>query len=156
MYYFDNEYLKQYLAMGKPVKVTVNYEVLTLTEPADVKNPKRGVGYDANGEASEFDYQAIEKISVGKNIIDIEMLQKIMADEDTPAPETDKPAPKSKPDEEPPPTDQEEPPPGEEETPPEEDGPTQKRKPETASYDPYLLGRDILHEYRKQRNRLHL
>lgn len=155
MYYFDNEYLKQYLSMGKPVKVTVNYEVLSLTEPADVKNPKRGVGYDANGEASEFDYQAIEKIAVGQNIIDIEMLQKIMADEDTPAPETDKPA-KAPPKEEPPSTDQEEPPPGEEEAPPEEDGPPQKRKPETASYDPYLLGRDILHEYRKQRNRLHL
>lgn len=148
MYYFDNEYLKQYLSMGKPVKVTVNYEVLILTEPADVKNPKRGVGYDANGEASEFDYQAIEKISVGQNIIDIEMLQKIMADEDTPAPETDKPAPKSKPDEEPPP-DEEAPTDEEEPAPP-------KRKPETASYDPYLLGRDILHEYRKQRNRLHL
>lgn len=155
MYYFDNEYLKQYLSMGKPVKVTVNYEVLTLTEPADVKNPKRGVGYDANGEASEFDYQAIEKIAVGQNIIDIEMLQKIMADEDTPAPETDKPA-KAPPKEEPPPTDQEEPPLGDEEPPPEEDVPPQKRKPETASYDPYMLGRDILHEYRKQRNRLHL
>lgn len=141
MIYFDNEYLQQYLNLKKNVIVTVDNVILTLADEDDVSDPNKGVGYTENGESHMFDYMDIEKIQVGQNIIDLDTLQKIRSDEPqkTKEPEPKKP---SKPEEE--------------DTPPEEEpsAPDDEKNPskgvEKASYDIYLLGRELINESRKR------
>jgi len=125
MYYFDSDYLRQYLNIGKDVVVTVDGEVLTLSDESDVDDPNEGVAFDANGSPSSFQYTDIEQIQVGQNIITLELLQKIMnGTEVTPEPEDEEPAP----DEEPP-----------------------TKGVEKSSYDIYLLGRELINESRRKK-----
>ena len=129
MIFFDNEYLAQYLDLGRDVKVTVNGDVLTLTDISDVEDANTGVGYDYNGNASEFQYTDIEQIQVGPNIITLDVLQKIIDDKEPAAEE--KPASKPK--------------------------PPAKEKPEKdieqASFDPYMIGKLLIYESRKRYKR---
>jgi len=134
-YYFDKDYLGQYIDLGKTVKVTVNNKVLKLGGESDLEEDG-GVGYEENGDATFFDYMDIESITVGVNTIDLQTLQKIMGSEVEPEKKATKP-----PTEEEPPTE----PPAEEE-PEEEPAPPGVQK---SSYDIYLIGRDLLHEARK-------
>ncbi len=131
MYYFDSDYLRQYLNIGKDVVVTVDGEVLTLSDESDVDDPNEGVGFDANGSPSSFQYMDIEQIQVGQNIITLELLQKIMAG-------TEIPKPDEKPAKEEPPADDEEPKP--------------EKSVEKSSFDIYLLGRELINESRRKKN----
>jgi len=66
MYYFDNEYLKQYLNLGKEVKVTITSgDVLTLADESDVEDSQQCSAQDENGNSSFFEYMDIEQIQVG-------------------------------------------------------------------------------------------
>lgn len=138
MYYFDSDYLRQYLNIGKDVVVTVDGEVLTLSDESDVDDPNEGVGFDANGSPSSFQYMDIEQIQVGQNIITLELLQKIMAG-------TEIPKPDEKPAKEEPPTD--------DEAPPEDEEPPVKpdKGVEKSSFDIYLLGRELINESRRKK-----
>lgn len=75
MFYFDNEYLGQYLDLKKKVTVNVDGEVLTIPSKSDIKDPQQGTGYDESGNPSIFDYRDIESIYVGAEEITIDMLQ---------------------------------------------------------------------------------
>lgn len=136
MYYFDSDYLRQYLNIGKDVVVTVDGEVLTLSDESDVDDPNEGVAFDANGSPSSFQYTDIEQIQVGQNIITLELLQKIMAGTEIPKPD-EKPA--------------KEEPPAEDEAPPEDEEPKPEKSVEKSSFDIYLLGRELINESRRKK-----
>lgn len=140
MYYFDSDYLRQYLNIGKDVVVTVDGEVLTLSDESDVDDSNEGVAFDANGSPSSFQYTDIEQIQVGQNIITLELLQKIMnGTEVTPEPEKKT----AKPSEEEPPA------PEDEEPAPDEEPPA--KGVEKSSFDIYLLGRELINESRRKK-----
>ena len=139
MYYFDSDYLRQYLNIGKDVVVTVDGEVLTLSDESDVDDSNEGVGFDANGSPSSFQYMDIEQIQVGQNIITLELLQKIMAGTEIPKPD-EKPTKPS-----------EEEPPAEDEAPPEDEEPKPEKGVEKSSFDIYLLGRELINESRRKK-----
>jgi hypothetical protein len=143
MYFFDSEYLQQYLNQGKDVKVTVDNKVLTLTDESDVEDPQQGVGYDQSGDSSFFEYNDIEQIQVGPNIITLDLLQKTMTNDPSKQKEPSKPPAKPEEDEEPP-----------EEEEPEQPEPKEKKPDkgvEKANFDIYMLGRQLINESRKKR-----
>lgn len=78
MYYFDNKYLAQYLDQRVKLSVYVDYEWLDVADKTDVTDKLQGVGYDAYGDASEFDYRDIEQIRAGKTVVTLDMLQQQM------------------------------------------------------------------------------
>ena len=141
MYYFDNEFLQQYIDLRRTIKVTVNGEVLTITDKSDIEDPQQGTGYDASSNPSIFNYMDIEQIQVGPNIITIDKLQTMVGDE------PEKPATDSKPSK--PAAD--EPSKEEPETPPEDE--EEPSKTDLAHFSPSLIGRFAIREYFKQRNK---
>ena len=152
MYYFDNEYLKQYIDTGMKLKVYVDQDWLAITNMKDLKNSNKGTGYDEYGKASYFDYRNIQAIKAGTNVIDLEMLQKTMASEDEPEPNSqEEPEQKPEPKEEPMSPDREPTPLEEPEEEPEEEAPQGKGKPtkqpQKTHYDPYMVGRMLLNEH---------
>lgn len=78
MYYFDNKYLAQYLDQRMKLSVYVDYEWLDVADKTDVADKMQGTGYDAYGDASQFDYRDVEQIRVGKNVVTLDMLQQQM------------------------------------------------------------------------------
>jgi len=80
--YFDNVTVGQYAMTGVPLKVYVNGEYLTITDPDDVENPLIGFGMLPNGEMEQFDYKQIEHLLVSGNVVDLETYKKAMEDDD--------------------------------------------------------------------------
>ena len=146
MYYFDNTFLKQYIDQKIKLQVFVDSEWYSISNNRDLIDGVDGIGYDVYGKDHRFDYRDIEKIKVGQHIISIDMLQQMMV-EPKPVDLDKKDAGKggsskeAEPEEEP----MEEP----EEEEPASGGP----KPELSHYDPYTIGRRIIKEYMKERNR---
>lgn len=75
MYYFDGQYLRQFLGTASSVKVYVGGEYLTLVDTADVEHPQIGVGYTEKGEPVRFNYKEVEQVKAGETIFTKEMLQ---------------------------------------------------------------------------------
>ena len=88
MYYFNNEFLKQYLQQNGKLKVFVNRLFYFIADENDLKDTKHGTGYDENGKPFAFDYRDIELIKFGSNIsFSLDDLQKKLnadAPEETP------------------------------------------------------------------------
>jgi predicted heme/steroid binding protein len=88
MYYFNNEFLKQYLQQNGKLKVFVNGVFYSIADENDLKDTKHGTGYDENGKPFTFDYRDIELIKFGSNIsFSLDDLQKKLnadAPEETP------------------------------------------------------------------------
>lgn len=78
MYYFDSEYLGQYLDQGVDLKVFVDKEYITIADRSDLESETYGVGYDLNGKPHTFDYREVELIKAGGGIVTIEQLQDIV------------------------------------------------------------------------------
>ena len=68
MYYFDNEYLKQYIDQGVDLWVYDGYEWHEVVDKSDLDDPIKGMGYDANGRGSKFAYKQLEQIKVEMEI----------------------------------------------------------------------------------------
>lgn len=87
-YYFDNEYLKQYLKTGSTLKVFVNKEFLSITDESDLENSTIGIGYNINGKAQKFHYPAVLSVVVDDITFTKEQLnQKLNPEEEAPAAE---------------------------------------------------------------------
>ena len=146
-YYFDSKYLLQYVDSEAKLKVFVNGQWLSIADKTDVDDPSVGVGYTNSGNSVIFDYRDIEQVKAGKNQMTLDQLQTSKQQKQTPT-EPTKSAPEKEPPVEGEPSaqepDQTEAPP-EEEPNPEEEEPTGKPQ-QKASYDPYMLGRNILKE----------
>ena len=97
-YYFDNEYLKQYLESNQGLEVFVNKEFLTIADASDIENPRKGVGYNVDGKAQYFNYPAIESIKIdGITFTKEQLNQELNPEEAPPAkPSKDKGEDKSK------------------------------------------------------------
>ncbi len=80
--YFDNVTVGQYAMTGVPLKVYVNGEYLTITDPDDIENPLIGFGMLPNGEMEQFDYKQVEHLLVSGNVVDLETYKKAMEDDD--------------------------------------------------------------------------
>lgn len=84
MYYFDNQYLKQYFS--KPLKngieVFVDGTLYSVPSTSDLDDPNIGVGYNYDGESHEFDYRSIEFVKIGNVKVTIEDLQKLLNPEE--------------------------------------------------------------------------
>jgi hypothetical protein len=133
MYYFDNEFLQQYVDLRRTIKVTVDGEILTITDKSDIKDPTQGTGYDAEGNPSLFNYMDIQQIQVGPNIITLDKLQTMVGDEEA----KEKPASTKKP---PSPDSKKE---------PEEDD--KDKEPDLAHYSPNIIGRLLVREFYKEK-----
>jgi hypothetical protein len=79
--FFDNVTIGQYAMTGVPLKVYVNGQYLTITDPDDVENPLIGYGMTPNGEMDSFDYKQIIHLLVSGNVVDIETYNKAMEDD---------------------------------------------------------------------------
>ena len=91
MYYFDNEYLKQYLKSGSTLKVFVNKEFLSIADESDLENSTIGIGYNINGKAQKFHYPAILSVVVDDITFTKEQLnQKLNPEEEAPPPAKEK------------------------------------------------------------------
>ncbi len=78
MYYFDNQYLQDYLKQDSNLQVLVNKSYLSIADESDIESPKIGVGYDANGKPSYFKYSEITAVKIGEVIYTIEQLNQFM------------------------------------------------------------------------------
>lgn len=147
-YYFDRDYLLQYLDQKVKTRVLVDGRYLDISDTSDLEDEFHGVGYDNNGNPKFFDYRSIKQVKAGGEMITLDQLQQSQS------------TPEQKPEEEPVPTDEE--PPAEDAAEPEEqegEPPTDgeeppKEKPEKDSikshYDPYMIGRSIIAESMKK------
>lgn len=75
MFYFDNEYLKQYFDQDIEVQVFVDGDMLNITSKEDINDPVYGVGTDPSGETHTFNYKDIERIKAGSHDLSIDQLQ---------------------------------------------------------------------------------
>jgi len=89
-YYFDNEYLKQYLESNQGLEVFVNKEFLTIADASDIENPRKGVGYNVDGKAQYFNYPAIESIKIDGITFTKEQLNQELNPEEAPPAEPSK------------------------------------------------------------------
>lgn len=69
MYFFDSEFLGQYLDQGIAVKVFVDGEYYDVADRSDVDNDSFGIGYTLVGKPHTFDYRSIEQIKVGSQLV---------------------------------------------------------------------------------------
>jgi hypothetical protein len=152
-YYFDRDYLLQYLNQKSAIKVFVDGRYLNIADTSDLEDDLHGIGYDTAGNPKFFDYRSITQIKVGSNLVTMDQLQQKQsaaptddsADdvEDTASePETDDMGSDASSAEEPEP---------EGGTSPSEEEPEPKEKPtvQKAHYDPYMIGRMIVAESSK-------
>lgn len=133
MYYFDNDYLKQYIDQGVDLWVYDGYEWHEIADKSDLADPIKGLGYDANGRGSEFVYKQIEQIKVNGTIITMDQLQAQLTGKSPEDNEKSKggkstPAPDEKPDEE---------------------NPEPEKEPELSHHSIYDIGRLLISEWRK-------
>jgi len=84
MYYFDNQYLLQYLLSGaSELKVFADDEYYTISSADDLLDPDVGHGYDIYGEHDTFDYKMIDHVMVNGQIFTLAQLQdSVAADEE--------------------------------------------------------------------------
>ena len=82
MYFFDNDFLGQYLDQDAELKVFVDGEYYTIAGHDDLDNPTYGVGYDVNGKPHTFDYRGIEQIKAAGQILTRDQLQSQISGED--------------------------------------------------------------------------
>lgn len=75
MYYFDSEYLKQFLGTGSSVKVFDGNEYLEIVDTGDLDHPQTGVGYTQTGEPVRFDYKDVTQTLVGNTVFTLDMLR---------------------------------------------------------------------------------
>jgi hypothetical protein len=83
MYYFDNEFLKQYLEQGLKLKVFVDGNYYSIADESDLEDELYGIGYDLNGKPHRFDYRNIELIDTGRFKIQVDDLEKLFGDTDS-------------------------------------------------------------------------
>lgn len=145
MYFFDKEYLAQYVDQKVKLKVLYDGGWYSVTSQKDLDDDVELVAYDEYGASTYIDYREIEGIKALGRIITIDALQTIMTDE-PPAEEEAKPeAEEEAPVDEPMGGDE---PPVEEE--PEEEESKPEKTPQKSNYDPYMIGRYILKEHERQ------
>jgi len=85
---FNNVIIGQFALTGVPVQVYVQGRFLIITDVEDVEDPNIGLGMDENGEMQQFDYRAVEQLSVSGNSVTIDAYNKGMgATEEEPAAE---------------------------------------------------------------------
>jgi hypothetical protein len=75
MYYFDRDYLKQYLDAEADLKVFADQEWYGIPDESDLATDKYLVAYDGNGKPHTIDYKEITQIKAYDNVIDLETLQ---------------------------------------------------------------------------------
>jgi len=149
--YFDNKELLKYLDTKAKLKVFVDGEWVNITDKNDLEDNTVGVGYDNSGAAVMFDYRDVEQVKAGSRQMTKDQLQtkaNSSADQKKPSknPAADEAPPEDEGGEEPEaseePEPMEEPEPIEEPEEPEGGGPS----PQRSSYDPYMIGRNIIRE----------
>ena len=85
---FNNVIIGQFALTGVPVQVYVQGRFLIITDVADVDDPNIGFGMDEDGEMVQFDYRAVEQLSVSGNAVTLDTYNKGMgATEEEPAEE---------------------------------------------------------------------
>lgn len=145
-YYFDREYLSQYIDQRVKLKVYVDGRFLSIADASDLEDDLHGVGYDNAGNAKFFDYRSINKIKAGSELLTLDQLQQQQsAPEEPEAPEG-----------EPKPSSEEEPEAPEEPAEEEPEAPEEESKPKTpqkANYDMYDIGKNLIRESRRNRTR---
>lgn len=104
MYYFNNEYLKQYLSTGMKLKVFIQGSFYDIADESDVADTQVFSAYDENGKPSAFNYKDIESVKIGSNTtFSLDDLQKSLdAAAATEDPSADDSAPKNSDSDEPP------------------------------------------------------
>ena len=165
--FFDNKTLEQYIDTKTKLKVFVDGQWVTIADREDVSDKVNGVGQDNEGNAIIFDYRDIQQVKAGNNQITLDQLQKQAGGEkEKPASASKKnvkPEAEEEPEEEPgsgmpgmpeeepgeagggmPEMPEEEPGGGGEPEEPEEE--PEDRTAQTASYDPFMLGKRIMNE----------
>lgn len=75
MYYFDRDFLAQYLDQGHRVRVFVNYDWHEIASKRDLESEKTCVVIDDTGDATQVNYSDIEEIKVGNKHFTIAQLQ---------------------------------------------------------------------------------
>ncbi len=81
MYYFDKDFLAQYITTDVEVEVFADREWYKLTSLDDLENDSYMVGYDGTGKPHTIDYKEITQISAYDNVITIDALQDKMYDQ---------------------------------------------------------------------------
>jgi hypothetical protein len=160
-YYFDRNYLLQYINQKVKTKVFVDGRFLDVADASDLEDELHGVGYDNSGNPKFFDYRSVEQVKAGSNLITLDQLQQLQTQKTTPEqePEGEEPEPPEGGEEEPPSEEPEdmggeeepEPPEGEEEEEPAA-GKKPPKEPIKAHYDPFMIGRNIINESMKKKN----
>jgi hypothetical protein len=85
---FNNVIIGQFALTGVPVQVYVQGRFLIITDVEDVDDPNIGFGMDEDGEMVQFDYRAVEQLSVSGNAVTLDTYNKGMgATEEEPAEE---------------------------------------------------------------------
>lgn len=154
-YYFDRNYLLQYINQKVKTKVFVDGRFLDIADSSDLEDELHGVGYDNSGNPKFFDYRSVEQVKAGSNLITLDQLQQQKTQPDQPSTEeepTEEPEGEEPTEEEPDDSGSEEPPKGEEEPPADEEPGEEEppaKGPLKAHYDPYTIGSRILQESRK-------
>ena len=86
MYYFDSDFLRQYLEQNIAVKVFVDGEYYDIADEADLADVEFGIGYNNYGKPHTFDYRSISQIKAGSNILTKDQLaNKVDGTEEEPA-----------------------------------------------------------------------
>lgn len=128
MYYFDQKTLRQYLDQRVKLKVFVDDQWFDITNENDLSDSVVGIGYDVYGQDHRFDYRDITQIKVGSRTFTLDQLQTHMTGK-----ENEKPKPKS--------------------SSGDDEEPTKEKEPELAHYDPFMIGRKIVKEFRRTKKR---
>ncbi len=179
MYYFDNEFLQQYLDTGTKLKVYVDSEWYDIPEKSDVSDKVDGIGYTQYGQPHYFDYRDVEQIKAGNKVFTLDMLQSMQGGKPADAGDKKKKGSSEEGGEEQPepggdegfgdltsgaPTDISslvggggepaaggEPSEGGEQEAPTEEEPEGEKQPQNAGYQPYEIGRMIIKEWRRRK-----
>jgi hypothetical protein len=90
--YFDNTLLAQFYVTKMPISVYVDGDLLRIVDADDITDAYIGNGMTISGKMMPFDYRDIQFITVGKNQLTIDDVNKAYAAKNKPA-ENDKPEP---------------------------------------------------------------
>jgi len=75
---FNNIIIGQFALTGVPVQVYVQGRFLIITDVEDVADPHIGFGMDEDGAMIQFDYRAVDQLSVSGNAVTIDAYNKGM------------------------------------------------------------------------------
>lgn len=79
MYYFDNEYLREYLELKVDLEIYVHGKWCSISTVNDISDPSYGICYDFNGKSEKFDYREITMIKAAGHTTTLDQLQDIMS-----------------------------------------------------------------------------